>query len=344
MDFVCEIAKSSFSDCRLCKFNLSFTKANKNILPKLAWFLFFAETDSFGIRHLNYMKAAINSQRLYANSISPFVVSLNKIKNEEFTNWLDRHNIPLYYHKLSFYDKLPKRMRLKRSSNLNVGAFGRIDIGLVVDKLRIDLIKRGLDPERILYTDTDVLFARDIDYNYLKSLHLSTFAAGTELFSPSLNTGVMFINTTTFLYHHKSLVSFGIQKNFRFVSYDQTWIQQYFSKYKWIRLKDEEYNARAFLHPIKNQVAPRIWHFHGYKPQDVECWYDKIKNGKWPLRAWKDTIKECTKFSKPKCKFLPILNSGCRHFGVISNIIRKNPCYLRTYLFLWEQYLKMLQE
>ena len=103
-------------------------------------------------------------------------------------------------------------------------------MGLIVEAMRHQLLSRGLDPERVLYTDTDVLFARDIDYARLAAIALPTFAAGTEVFSPALNSGVMLINATAWALHYRAMIEHGIRKNFRFLSYDQTWVHQYFSR------------------------------------------------------------------------------------------------------------------
>ena len=96
----------------------------------------------------------------------------------------------------------------------------------------------------MLYTDTDVLFSRDVDYAHLATIPLPTFAAGTEVFSPALNTGVMLINATAWLEHYHAMVAFGRQRNFKFLSYDQTWVHGYFSRVA--VLKDE---ARKGFHP-----------------------------------------------------------------------------------------------
>ena len=51
--------------------------------------------------------------------------------------------MPLLPHRLSFYDQLPMKHRRKRTRlnpNLNVGAFGRMDMGLLVDAMRSELL------------------------------------------------------------------------------------------------------------------------------------------------------------------------------------------------------------
>ena len=64
--------------------------------------------------------------------------------------------------RLSFYDDIPEKIRKSRQGHINVGAFGRLDVPLIASTiLRKDFEARGLDMDYVLYTDTDVLFARD---------------------------------------------------------------------------------------------------------------------------------------------------------------------------------------
>ena len=264
-------------------------------------------------------------------------------------------------HRLSFYDQLPVTKRRKRTSknpNLNVGAFGRMDIGIIVEALQDELLSRGLDTDRVLYTDTDVLFARDIDHKALSTKPLPTFAAGTEVFSPALNSGVMLINATAWARHYVPMIAYGQARNFRFLSYDQTWVQEYFKRvgdgHGWEPLEDSEYNARGFMHPQRPQrrsadgelapTLPRLWHWHGFKPKDVECWHNAIHTGRWPIRAWRNTIPTgCTGKTRPRCVFMPVHNSGCRYFGRLTAVLGMTPCYLRTYTYLLQQHRRMLR-
>ena len=285
--------------------------------------------------------------------------SISKSTTRHLRAWLRAAGVPLIDHRLSFYDQIPKKGRVRRTGNnpnLNVGAFGRIDMGQIVASLQGDLQSRGLDTQRVLYTDTDVLFAGDVDYADLARRPLPTFSAGTEVFSPSLNTGVMLINTTSWSEHHSAMVAYGERKKFKFLSYDQTWVSDYFMKRvpkhfarpAWDTLEDSLYNARAYMHPIKPRRGhlpqyPRLWHWHGFKPKDVECWHDSIQSGAWPLRAWRDTTRPCNGKTRPRCNFMPILNSGCRYFGRLTAVLAMTPCYLRTYTHLLEQHRRMLQ-
>jgi len=279
--------------------------------------------------------------------------------NRDFVAWLRRAGVALLRHRLSFYDLLPMKSRRKRTAknpNLNVGAFGRLDMGLLVEAMRDELLTRGLDAERVLYTDTDVLFASDVNYAGLRAMPLPTFAAGTEVFSPALNSGVMLINATAWAAHYVAMVAYGQRKGFKFLSYDQTWVQGYFKhvavqagvslEQAWAQLPDMEYNARGYMHPVHHHrrapVLPRLWHWHGFKPPDVECWHRAIASGAWPVRAWRNTVPGCTGKTRPRCMFMPVHGSGCRYFGRLTAVLGMTPCYLRTYTYLLQQHRRML--
>ena len=344
------------------------------VRPRLAWFMCITPaTDALSLKHLEYAKAAIVSARINAPTLAPYIVLIAHDDaelsstitaaefdeaNSRFRSWLRTAGVRLLPHRLSFYDQLPMKSRARRTStnpNLNVGAFGRLDMGIIVDAIRNELFVRGLDIERILYTDTDVLFSRDVEYDSLAALPLPTFAAGTEVFSPALNTGVMLINASAWLLHYAAMMEYGQRRRFRFLSYDQTWVQQYFkwfaSRAGWARgwetLDDAAYNARAFMHPIRpsrrrQPVLPRLWHWHGFKPRDVECWHRAIHTGTWPVRAWRNTVPGCTGKTRPRCIFMPVHNSGCRYFGRLTAVLGLTPCYLRTYTYLLQQHRKMM--
>ena len=152
------------------------------------------------------------------------------------------------------------------------------------------------------------------------------------------------------------MLDFARQRNFRFKTADQEWIQEWFSPAAakrahkrhltpratipgWMVLNDQLYNARPWWHPKLKSYdpadEPRIWHWHGYKPVDVQCWLRAIRTGSWPERSWHDTEANCT---RGRCRYTPILGSGCRHFS----ILKPRPCFLRSYTHLLAQHRRLL--
>ena len=105
----------------------------------------------------------------------------------------------------------------------------------------------------------------------------------------------------------------------------------------WVVLNDRAFNARAWLHATRRPsfVLTRIWHWHGYKPDDVRCWLEAIRVGRWPLRAWR-SLDGCN--GQGRCSYRPVKNSGCHWFGRIDLA----PCYLRTYTHLLVQHRRLL--
>ena len=89
-----------------------------------------------------------------------------------------------------------------------------MDIPRAAHRLAPELAARGLDPGRVLWTDADVLFAGD--WAFPRSTPLPTFAAGTEVFSPSLNSGVIFGNVSTFVAQWPAMLRHAIKRRFKF--------------------------------------------------------------------------------------------------------------------------------
>lgn len=124
-------------------------------------------------------------------------------------------------------------------------------------------------------------------------------------------------------------------------------------------LDDRIYNARGWKHAGLDRVGEgrggrgeggadrrgaademiepvtSIWHWHGYKPDDVQCWLDAMRSGKWPQRAWRD-LEGCD--GRGRCRYRPVKDSGCRWFSRLELA----PCYLRTYVHLLLQHQRFL--
>ena len=73
----------------------------------------------------------------------------------------------------------------------------------------------------MLYTDADVIFQADPGP---PPWPLPTFAAGTEGFSTSMNSGVMWMNMTTFQAEWSGLLGHAARKHFVFWMAEQQWL------------------------------------------------------------------------------------------------------------------------
>ena len=81
-------------------------------------------------------------------------------------------------------------------------------------------------------------------------------------------------------------------------------------------------------------MRPRIWHWHGYKPADVQCWMRAMAMGLWPWRP-----PACKKKAGARCVYRPMRAAGCRLYGSI----QPTACWLRTYTYLLRQHERLLQ-
>jgi hypothetical protein len=373
-DWVCTqaaAARSSTIDCKGCSWwtpvdLIAPMRSGRNLphlLPRHAattvWFICVSkpasEQDTLNSKHLELATAAVASARLHAPSLAPHVMYIHRpdqplAADDAFARRLRSLGARVLPHRLSFYDAIPQAKLTGGSQrHLNFAAFGRLDIPRVVDSMRPELRARGLDSERVLYTDTDVLFAADFDVS--RRFHrVRYFAVGTEAFSETLNSGVMYLNVSAMAAEWPRMLEYAVRRSFKFHLLDQTLLRDWFETSRCSgckstpsqarqgrrrraaalqRLDDAVYNARGFMHPqrpLQNGpvIVPHIWHWHGYKPHDVACWIAAIRNGAWPASAWLD---------------LPVQGSGCRFFSAIT----MGRCYLRTYAFLLTQHRRLLR-
>lgn len=110
--------------------------------------------------------------------------------------WFSDRGATVHLHKLSFYDKL--RMHAPLQTDIPnwisvAGAFLRLDIPIVMEKLISRLDPDEYETEYVLYTDSDVLFRRPI--NSCTFAKPTNVTIGPEFHrGEKTNTGVMVIN------------------------------------------------------------------------------------------------------------------------------------------------------
>ena len=374
--WVCEraAANQSKANCSTCTFwqQPDLTRARplkqQHRQPpgsSTAWFMCLHKpTTASEIAFMDYVRVAITSARLNAPSLAPYVLYMHS-EGEAFdpvddntTGWLKAMGVHVYNWRLSFLDQMPPRKRwMERSTGIC-----KMDIPLAAHRLQTELAARGLDVERVVMTDVDVLFAGDFTFaRWPQARSLPTFAAGIEFFSESLNSGVVYFNVTTFMQERAGMLTYAVARGFNFLVADQSWLQEWFDpvarkrkhlmhrKLGWLRLDETVFNARPFVHPWPGHPRrarplrwkePHIWHWHGYKPADVVCWLRAIAEGTWPLRAWHE-LPGCDPngANRHTCMYQPIKDSGCRFFGRIQH----SRCYLRTYTYLLMQHRRFLR-
>jgi len=145
------------------------------------------------------------------------------------------------------------------------------------------------------------------------------------------------MNVTRMQEEHPKLMAYGNEKHWNFPLLDQTMLEDFYKGR--VEILPDTYNTRAFFRlcaadmktasdaakakgvPLETLCDKAVlWHFHGYKPWDVACWFDQMDKGA-PLSVWQDPSKE-----------------GCRWH----KFIHPDACYLQTYaqlLATWEAFL-----
>jgi hypothetical protein len=184
-------------------------RGERLVLPTLAWFTCVtkpSEEDATSRSNIVSLQAAIVSARINAPSLAPHVLYMHKplqpLRHDRYSTWLRAAGARVILHRLSFHASIPESRRIHPNvginGHVNLGTYGRMDVPQIVVALRDEFLSRRLDVERVLYTDVDVLFAADLATGWW--LHqLPNFAAGTEVFSPSINAGVLLLNISSFV-------------------------------------------------------------------------------------------------------------------------------------------------
>lgn len=189
------------------------------------------------------------------------------------------------------------------------------------------------------------------------------FGAGTEVFVPwGMNSGVMYINVQNASLYSDNLIKFAISKGFRFSTADQQCLELFFQqdnygngKTTWDWLDDAVVNSRGFIPPaeflhekhIKKitssnakkdakkqdetlQSRSAIWHWHGYKANQIRCLFDRIKDGSWDVT--KNTDTGPTQSDVPGCQV--VTGNGKFNMGL-------RGCYLVTYAWMLSQHERL---
>jgi hypothetical protein len=100
----------------------------------------------------------------------------------------------------------------------------------------------------------------------------------------------MYINVANATRHADRLIDFATSRRFGFSTWDQGALEKHFggtTAHPWDWLDDSVINARGFL-PVHQfmdratgQSRAAIWHWHGYKANQMQCLFRSIKAGTW---------------------------------------------------------------
>jgi hypothetical protein len=250
---------------------------------RILWVVALAKTDDLTV---NLFKASVLSALEHAPSLVPVIVYA--CKTEELPPFLFKYAntslIHLLPHKLSFLDHL---VRLGKEDIQ--GIFYRLDLPAIYPKLsHILAVHPTANANYILYTDTDVLFFRDVSYCHLPKPKLigmtidrrfSIYRASYYKSNPILNSGVIVANIRGLTDAYPSFLEYVLFINFTAGNFDQGIINDYYCKNELLgcSVLPYEYNWRgwwggSYRSLFGGDVTPIIAHFHCGKPSGcIEC-------------------------------------------------------------------------
>ncbi|NET17520.1 MAG: hypothetical protein F6K08_34215 [Okeania sp. SIO1H6] len=191
-------------------------------------------------------------------SLEPFCIYDGE--ENDLTDWLRKNHVKIIFHRTPHYQKL--QTIGGDHFTIGSGAFLRVEIPQIV-------ATNGIEDEYVLYTDTDIIFLKDVTEDF-RDINCEYFAVAPEKDYESrntMNTGVMYMNTKKLLECHQKFNQF-IRGNLRTLckqAFDQGAHQRFFrGKWNWL---DATLNWKAYWH--RNEQA-KIIHFHGPKPNQFE--------------------------------------------------------------------------
>jgi len=231
----------------------------------MRWFFALNEACSTFPLYADLIKVAVLSARSHTKLTPCF---LYDGQPNALTDWLEARGVAVVQHRSKFRERLKamsKECKRPDIFRIGSGAFLRVDLPEVIVRL-------GWSDERILYTDCDVMFARDPEPD-LSRVRCERFAVAPE-FDPGdydrINTGVMVMNVPS-LYRDREPFARFIWRNLdRLV--DTAWDQEAYRLYYRRKLPFLP-NGWSRLAPTLNwkpywgeNAAASIIHFHGPKP------------------------------------------------------------------------------
>lgn len=184
--------------------------------------------------------------------------------NVDFIDFLKKCGVNVILHESSFKPKI-KEMVEQIAHPTFYGAFLRVDIPLIIQKLNLDI-------DYYLYTDCDVIFTND-PTDFLTNLTPATIAATGEFTqndSEMFNSGVMWCRTKTMLATYQAFYDFVISKQFKFVATDQGALNEFYIHHKMA----DEINWKPYWGINENAY---IVHFHGPKPYHYKIYLNESR-------------------------------------------------------------------
>lgn len=227
----------------------------------MQWFFALTEDSTAFRQYADMVMVAVHTARKFT-SLEPHCIYDGA--DNEFTGWLSKHDVRIVRHRSFVRAQLEELGRQKANPHLAAalsGAFSRVELPELVEGLG--------GPERILYTDCDVIFLGEVvpelETNLCKYFAVAPESAQDDYVN--MNTGVMLMNIASL---REGLAEFReyISKNLAALereSWDEAayrWFYRDSNGPLWDRLRPE-LNWKPYWG--ENRQA-RIIHFHGPKP------------------------------------------------------------------------------
>lgn len=227
----------------------------------MQWFIALNDAGPAFAQYADMAKVAVHTAQT-ATSLQPHVIYDGG--DNEFTAWLKRRGVPILPWRSSLFDELTaigSSLPNTGFAGALPGIFLRVDLPVIAERL-------GLD-DYVLYTDSDVMFLRDVA-EQLEPVRCRYFAAAPEsdrATTDDMNSGVMWMHLPEMRKRQEEFWAFIRSKREELPTYwDQgTYVRFYRSaegKPLWEMLPPE-LNWKPYWEP--NPEA-RIVHFHGPKP------------------------------------------------------------------------------
>lgn len=227
----------------------------------MQWYFALTEDSTAFRQYADMIMVAVHTARRFT-SLEPHC--LYDGGENDFTGWLKNHDVRIVPHRSFVRDALTALGRRKDNPHLAAalsGAFSRVELP--------EIVRNTTKPERVLYTDCDVVF-RDEIVPELQSVECDLFAVAPESNREdyvNMNTGVMLMNIPRL---RETLPAFRqyISENLAALeaeSWDEAayrWFYRDANGPLWDRLRPE-LNWKPYWGDCPDA---KIVHFHGPKP------------------------------------------------------------------------------
>jgi len=230
---------------------------------RFLWFTCIGESDR---AYTEFAMVAIETAYQNAPSLIPVLIMSGQ--SSKIPLWMhhmhDNCDLIVVNHNLSFASQV---LQFHPEQVKQLGAFLRLDISLIIDSIA-DYIPSKCsyrwNKDYTIYTDTDVMFMKDIN---LLDYQPSLLSMGPQLLKGTIaNTGVLIINIAKWKEVIPHLLQYANLHKWNFHEQDQGLILSYIRDHlqKRVSLLPNELNWKPYW-TLNNNAS--IIHFHGPKPK-----------------------------------------------------------------------------